>query len=506
MVDHSRLGLELGRFLVAIGAWHRNVAAGKHEARLLVPGQAEGGWPVSLQIVAAIAGIEVWCRGKLPGMFVGVTVGAALELDPEERLFSFGNVALGALQARMTALQWIRAQSMLFHGERGGLPAVHRVARGTFSAVGTLRKLAAVRIGSVAIHALLEHEGLLEIAISVALGAIDAGMLALQGELCLGVIKALIQRLSGDLFPSARVMARLAGLRGEAAAMGVFVAVGALVEWNPGVLRLAIRSVGVALGALHLGMQPRERVACFRVIELCNADFLPVFEIVALLTGRAQPSFVGILVTAATCGREAEISSAQILDFDGRTVGGRDIGSIVALVTGQAGVLAFEGVPSFLVIEGLDIPLDQREVLAIVLRVAARAFLTGTGGNVVSSVQAFVGGEPSCDLGMAIEALEGRLPPEFVATGAVGSAVERLVRPRQWPGRNLGRGGRHRRKTQQEENGKPSRIRRTQPKSLKPPGGIRWRGSVSCFRFYLVAHHVPREKPARKYTDRLFAV
>lgn len=83
VIDHGRLGVELGRVLVAIRARHGNVAARQHEACLLVFGQAECRRLVRLQIVAAIAGVEIWRRGKLPCMLVGVTVGAALELDLE---------------------------------------------------------------------------------------------------------------------------------------------------------------------------------------------------------------------------------------------------------------------------------------------------------------------------------------------------------------------------------------------------------------------------------------
>lgn len=83
VIDHGRLGLELCRLLVAIRARHGDVATGEHEACLLVLGQAKRRWLVSLQIVAAIAGIEVRRRCELPGMSIGVAVGAALELDLE---------------------------------------------------------------------------------------------------------------------------------------------------------------------------------------------------------------------------------------------------------------------------------------------------------------------------------------------------------------------------------------------------------------------------------------
>lgn len=125
----------------------------------------------------------------------------------------------------MTALQWIGAQGVLFHSERGGFPAVHRVAGGTFSGVRTLGKLALMRIGPVAIHAPVKYQRLLEIAIGMALRTIHAGVFALQGELSLRVIKALVQRLRGDLFPTAGVVAGLAGLPGEASTVRVLMTV-----------------------------------------------------------------------------------------------------------------------------------------------------------------------------------------------------------------------------------------------------------------------------------------
>jgi len=184
----------------------------------------------------------------------------------------------------------------------GGLPAVNRVARGAFSGVRTLGKLAIVGISFVAIHAPLEYQRLLKIAVSVALGTIHTGVLAFQWKLCLRVIKSLVQRLSGDLLPTAGVVAGLAGLPDEASAMRVFVTVRALGERNPCVLRLAIGSVGVTLCALHLSVEPRQWVASLRVIELSNADMFPVFKIMALLTGGTKAALVGILVTAAACG------------------------------------------------------------------------------------------------------------------------------------------------------------------------------------------------------------
>lgn len=74
------------------------------EARRLVFGQRERRRLVSLQIVTAVACIEVRRSGKLSGMPVSVTVGTALELHFEERVLPFREMALGTLQTGMAAL------------------------------------------------------------------------------------------------------------------------------------------------------------------------------------------------------------------------------------------------------------------------------------------------------------------------------------------------------------------------------------------------------------------
>lgn len=154
----------------------------------------------------------------------------------------------------MPTLQRIRAGRVFLDGEGRRLPALQVMARGAFSPVGTFRKLAAVRIGLVAIHALGEGQRLLKVASGMALGAIDRRMSAEQRKLGFRVVEALVHALQRDSFPSARAVTGLAGLR-EAAAMRVLVAIGTLAERNSNILRLAVGSVGVALGALHLSVK-----------------------------------------------------------------------------------------------------------------------------------------------------------------------------------------------------------------------------------------------------------
>src|SRR5579859_5190309 len=102
----------------------------------------------------------------------------------------------------------------------------------------------------------------------------------------------------------------------------------------------------------------------------------------------------------------------------------------MALTTGQASVFTFEKVAGVLVVKGFDVPLDQREVFAVVLGVAAGALLAGAWGNVVGGVKSLVSRKARRNLSVTVQALQGGLPAEFMAAGTVGRSVQRLVRTR----------------------------------------------------------------------------
>lgn len=68
---------------MALGARDRDVSSSQDEARLLMLGQGKCGRLVAFEIVTAIAGVEIRRRGKLSGMAVAVTIGAAVELQFE---------------------------------------------------------------------------------------------------------------------------------------------------------------------------------------------------------------------------------------------------------------------------------------------------------------------------------------------------------------------------------------------------------------------------------------
>jgi len=178
VVDCGWLGLELGRFFVAVAAGNRDVPAGEDEPRLFMLRQTESGGFVSLEGVAAIAGVEIRRGGKLAGVTVQVAVRAVGELDLELGVFAFRDVALGALQTRMAALQRIGAGGVFLDCERRRLPAPERVAGGAFSAIDALGELPFVWVGHVTIHALRERQRLLEISVDVTLGAVDRGVSA----------------------------------------------------------------------------------------------------------------------------------------------------------------------------------------------------------------------------------------------------------------------------------------------------------------------------------------
>jgi hypothetical protein len=98
------------------------------------------------------------------------------------------------------------------------------MARSALSPVGPFGELTTMRIGLVAIYALLECHGLFEISTGVTLGAIDTGMFPFQRELRFGVVEALVDCLQRNPLPSTCVVTRLAAL-GETAVMWVLVAV-----------------------------------------------------------------------------------------------------------------------------------------------------------------------------------------------------------------------------------------------------------------------------------------
>lgn len=191
------------------------------------------------------------------------------------------------------------------------------------------------------------------------------------------MVKALAERLKRNPLPARCVVARLASLR-EAAVMRVFVAVGALAEGNARVLRLAVGAIDVALRALHLNVEPGQRIASLGVIELFDLHTLPILDVMALLAGLTKPALVRILVTNGARWGQTEVGAAQVLHLDCRTVLLGDVGRIVAFAASYTRVFAFKQVAGLFMVKGPNVPFDQWKIFAVVFRVAAGAFFAGT--------------------------------------------------------------------------------------------------------------------------------
>ena len=166
------------------------------------------------------------------------------------------------------------------------------------------------------------------------------------------------------------------------------------------------------------------------MVELAYVDGFPVDEVVARLAVGAQTSLVEVLVAGNAGSQQAQIRPIQVLVLDGRPFLRSDVRGIVALVAFQSGMLAFEHISSFLMVKRLGIPLDQREILPIMFRVAAGTFLARAWGKVVCGVQALVGFQAAGDLSVALQALKSGLATKFVTTGAIGGPIQRLMRSR----------------------------------------------------------------------------
>lgn len=250
------------------------------------------------------------------------------------------------------------------------------------------------------------------------------------------MVEALADRLGRHSLPAAGVVTCLTAL-GEASAMRIRVAIRTFAESDPGITRLAVGSRSVTFLAGDLGMRTGQWIARLRVVELADADGFPIVVSVALQTILAQPSFVLVLMTShATCGN-AEERLVRIVDFDRRAIGLRDVLGTMAAVAGEACVFALEGVSGLLVVEGSDVPLDERKVLSVMLRVATNAFLARARTQVVRSVQALPCGNSTSNFGVTSHALKRGLTTQLVTGGAIAGSAQRLVGPTERTGRDL---------------------------------------------------------------------
>src|SRR5215469_8504419 len=129
----------------------------------------------------------------------------------------------------------------------------------------------------------------------------------------------------------------------EAALVRIGMAVVALAEGETLIARFALGIGRMALLAFHFLVKSSEWIAGLVVIELAGSVF-PVDEVVALNAIRAEAAFVKVLMARGAGLRDPEKGLAEILHLDSGALGRGNLVGRVALVAGQAGVLAFQRV------------------------------------------------------------------------------------------------------------------------------------------------------------------
>ena len=174
----------------------------------------------------------------------------------------------------------------------------------------------------------------------------------------------------------------------------VGVAGGAGRKGKPEISRLPVRSSSVALLATNVQVLPRERIARFRVVEILLIDpgVLPVGRIVALRAVGPEPALVLVLMTCGALRRQAEIGLAQVLLRLCQKTSRRrwNIFRLMTLAAAYADMLPIQHVAGLGVIESFwsRVPVQEGEVLPVVIGVALDAGLAGLARVRVGAVQA----------------------------------------------------------------------------------------------------------------------
>lgn len=164
--------------------------------------QREGRRFVSVDRVAALAGIEVWRGRKLFGMLVLMAVGAMIEFQFENGVTAFRDVALLTPNLHVPSRQRVCRLGVVSNGECRRFPSLHRMTGRAFAAIRPFGELPFVRIGLVTIRAFLKRDRLFEISAAVAQNAPHGCMFPEQREWSLGVVEFPADCLDGNVLPT----------------------------------------------------------------------------------------------------------------------------------------------------------------------------------------------------------------------------------------------------------------------------------------------------------------
>jgi len=252
------------------------------------------------------------------------------------------------------------------------------MALGTFTFSRAVGELPLVDV-QVAVYAVREAQRLFEVAVCMACGTTDCGVLTEQWILGLRVIKP---ESAKQFFPTCGRVATFAPLRRKRAFVRIDVTVAAGAKFHVSESRRSIRFVRlVALFACHFDMHTGQRITRLRMIELLRC--LPIAYAVTTLAIISQSAFVWVGMAGKAILCQAEERLGQIFVLNQWPQRRRDIFRQVALLAYQSDVFAFERVTRLLVVELVfrRIPVDQRKILAIMFQVAANTILSAGIGH-----------------------------------------------------------------------------------------------------------------------------
>lgn len=102
---------------MTVAAWGRKMAASEGETDLLVSSQGECGRNEPVQIVALLAAVFIRIAGELRIVLIFMAVSALRKRKFVERVFAFGQMALGTFERRVLAFERIGRLLMSFHIE-----------------------------------------------------------------------------------------------------------------------------------------------------------------------------------------------------------------------------------------------------------------------------------------------------------------------------------------------------------------------------------------------------
>lgn len=266
----------------------------------------------------------------------------------------------------------------------------------------------------------------------------DLQMLANQREVRLRMVEG--RHETGHL-PTRRTVTGLAPLL-ELALVRIHVTRTALGIGDSRVARLAICSSRVAFLAGHVLMQARQWEMCLRMVEAMRVDLgaLPVRGRMALSAVGSKAPLVLVLVTRDATRRKTKPGLAEIFARQKRAPRFNYVRGLMAGTAAHARVFAVQYVACLRMIESLRrrVPVQQCEILAVVVRVALYAGRAGRPGLRIGRVQSLMLLKLRSNLLVALDASKRRCAcRDRMALGAVIWTIQIVVRGREWARRYL---------------------------------------------------------------------